>query len=233
MGEFLTLGDKQVKKDYGYVAKIENGRGEYGYGNIEYEIVLEDEGEISNANWNNIVGDIVVYDMKGVKTNITDWTQYIVFVFRATRDSGVTEIKVNYIENGVFSPQKKEEEKKEKEEVTEIVLKAEKVSGQDNKYSLFFSLPKGTYLQGFSFKIEDAIDNVIPNKLIKPDYPTYEKFDRRKVYNVGKTINENIFDVFSFTIEGDIKNLFTDVRITIVDKKQSDSPIKKNVDYVV
>ena len=152
MDDFLKLKDGQGEKYYGYVA-TRKADSVYDIDNIEYEIVLEGEGVISNGNWDKIVGDIKVYDMKGVKTTITNWTQYIVFVFRATRDSGATEIKVNYINDGVFSPQKKEEKEKEKEkkeeeekekreeEVREIVLKAEPVSGQDNKYKLFFKFP--------------------------------------------------------------------------------------------
>ena len=156
MGDFLTLKDDPGQKDYGYVAKIENGGGEYQYGDIEYEIVLKGEGVISNGNWNNIVGDIVVYDMKEVyndnRQQITldsnfDWTKYIVFVFRATKQSD--EIEVKYIDQDVFSPPKKEkkeedkkkEKEKKEEDVKDIVLKAEPVSGQDNKYNLFFKFP--------------------------------------------------------------------------------------------
>lgn len=227
MGEFLTLKDGPGQKDYGYVAKIENGRGEYGYGDIEYEIVLNGEGVISNGNWNNIVGDIKVYNMKEVDDDNRkplkssfNWKDYIVFVFRATRKTGDTEIEVEYVDKGVFSPpdKKEEEEKKEEkkeEEVTEIVLKAEKVDGDDNKYKLFFKFPNNIDIDDIeSFTIHRVSDidsfytqdNLYENKYIplkgKNNLQFLVKLDHGKIkgntFDIGviSTTNNNINEIF-------------------------------------
>ena len=108
MKKISIITSKKYLKSKNYESLIEILKSN----DIEYEIVLNGEGEISDDKWNSIVNQIKVYKMDGSEATITNWTQYIVFVFRATRDNGATtEIEVKYIEDGVFSPPKKEEKK--------------------------------------------------------------------------------------------------------------------------
>lgn len=242
MGEFLTLGENQGKKDYGYVAKIKNGGSVYDIVNIEYEIVLEGDEEISDGNWDKIVGDIVVYDMKDVYNDNRepttldssfDWTNYIVFVFRATRDNGATtEIEVKYIEDGVFSPPKKEEKKDD--EVTEIVLKAEKVSGDDNKYNLFFKFPTKNNIDkisNFDIKFNKAVEDFeVENHYIQAPYGQNKIIADNKIFLFNKKLEGIVHNIGTVSIKNDTKigDYIGYIKISTLDSN-SNRTIHKNI----
>lgn len=214
MDDVLKLKDQQVKKDYGYVA-TRKADSVYDIDNIEYEIVLEGDEEISDDRWNKIVDKIKVYNMDGSDATITNWTQYIVFVFRATRYNNATEIEVEYIKDGVFSPpKKKDEEEKKEEEVKEIVLKAEKVSSENNKYKLYFHIPenKGTIqILNFKINIKDNIQSFdLPENIyIMTDEKEELVTEGEKDFLVNKKY-ETKFTIGNITTDNDIKNIIGD-----------------------
>ena len=112
--------------------------------------------------------------------------------------------------------------KKPEPELKDIVLRASKVDDEENRYGLYFHLPKkymNENINGFSFEIQNTLQNVEINKENVVQAPSLDtKGLKVFIGNPNVTIDSPFFQIGLFTTSiNDINNIFTNVKVLITE----------------
>ena len=162
--DFFIMKPTQTVKYYGYAFNTNNLK------DYVYEVVHKDDTgtgtEIKKENWKSIQENLIVRDSQGVNvmSSDIDWTNKVLFVFKAERSSGdtvLTDKQIVLVDNDPFLPSGVKEEKKEKEEKvkkpTFVVYKHD-----HDRYAVKLMLPSDFNIgniAGIQFAFSNSLDS--------------------------------------------------------------------------